>query len=147
MNKITKIYKELLGVANFLHLKVHHKPRQTQLGELDLHKHQITLAKQNKNTLLGCFILAHEIGHYTDFISGKFRRFFLAPAHQGLTDNPKNRKLIENAEWSAIKFARNLLRSQGFRISNREWLDRSLFRRRLLPVWYAQYTKPQKRKK
>jgi hypothetical protein len=146
VNRVTKIYKELLEFANFLHLKVHHKYRIQQLGELDLFNNQITVAKQNKNTLLGCFILAHELGHYADFLSGRYSKFFLTDANKGLANTAQNRKLIENAEWSAIKFACKILKLKGFEVSNKEWVDKKIFRKKLLPIWHTQYTKPQRKK-
>jgi hypothetical protein len=137
-DKIANSYKDLIKFANFLGLSVHHEPRKYILGSLDLYNRKITISSAVKATLEGCFILAHEIGHYIDFITGKYRGFFYITKRTLLEDNKRNRKLIEDAEWSAITFAKSCLRQKRVPFRKLEYTQRAFFKANL-PDWQRRY--------
>ncbi|MEO6582964.1 MAG: hypothetical protein ABIO05_01495 [Ferruginibacter sp.] len=139
MNKITNFYQDLIEVVKDEGWKVQHIKNKSITAEFRPDNQTIVIFHKHKNTLFGCAVLGHEIGHLVDFIDGKYKKFFFTDNGQ-ITD----KRLIQRVEWSATRFSAKLLKERGFDTSKIHYLSKEYFES-MLPDWYDIYSRDSRR--
>lgn len=137
-----EVYCSLLEICDAADIKVSHhewndKQPYDSLMEVTKEKQEIKIELELALTRKGCYILAHEMGHIHDAKKGRYKKFFYAPENS-MTDTARNRKLIENAEWSANLFAQKLLKEAGLSFKKLRVAQKSYFLK-MLPLYYEIY--------
>ena len=135
MNQYTKLYQDLIDVIQMLGGKVKHLNLKKS-GYFQYSNKQIGMPHKDRNTLRGCYLLAHELGHFIDFENGKFKKWF---SHKLM----KRRKwispsLIRKFEGSANDFAKEVFKNRNISFETIEELGRG-FEEYLIPYWTLLY--------
>ncbi len=133
-NQVTKCYSNILKRCNNLGIKVHHTTSKKYCGRSFSSQNLIRMANKYKNTLYGCYVLAHELGHQIDYRLGRMVRFF---------DNtlPRNEQIeeIRKVEWSATKFGEKIIKSHALSVKRIKDIDKQYFEESLMPLWIKFY--------
>lgn len=103
-------YNSILRHIKERGIRVYHRQMKNGAGGLfDCRQTIITIDKEFRETWEGCGLLLHEFSHYNDYREGKFRNFFEIK----LKDTEENRKLVLDAEFSAVNGSVKLLKMWG----------------------------------
>lgn len=128
----TEFYQDLIYCVEQMGWRVRHYKtlKNGIIGQFRLEKKYIAMRNDYKNTIVGCFVLGHEVGHLADFIDNKFEKFY-----NSLDGYVTDKKLIERAEWSPTKFSNDLLKDRNIKFE----VKYSEFKKCLLD-WYTDYS-------
>jgi len=103
-------YNSILRHIKERGIRVYHRQMKNGAGGLfDCRQTIITIDKEFRDTWAGCYLQLHEYQHFMDNREGKFRKFF----ETKLEDTEENRKLIIEAEFSAVNGAIKLLKRRN----------------------------------
>lgn len=116
-----QIFESLVQICKDYGLKVYFRHlRPDTSGQYDWENKIITVDYKLKNTKRWLCVLAHELGHHMDFISGRFDKFFLSSR---MRYTPQNMRMAILAEQSASRFAKKFLEKRGIKNVYLEELD------------------------
>lgn len=129
--QVGNLYQELIDSVHEMHWNFRHISSQEADGEIRPRLKRVHVRKEHKNTVYGCYVLAHEIGHMYDFVSGRYRGFFNPGSlYKKSKEFARQAKLAERSAW---KFGKRVLENHGL-IRGSEWyLKKDYFENEWLP--------------
>lgn len=136
LKQVGSLYQELIDSVREMRWKFRHVSSQEYDGEIRQNLKRVNIRKEHKNTVYGCYVLAHEVGHMYDFLSGKYRGFF-KPNLPFYKDSEKEKKEFAHqarlAERSAWKFGKKILDNHGLTNGSEWYLKKDYFNNEWLP--------------
>ena len=136
------VYKDLLEIAKSEGIRVYHGKRKygsgTALAHNERNNHWIHIRSKLKNTLRGCYILAHELGHYVDAIDNRFPGYH---RNRKYRFKPLPKSYVRRMEWSASMFGKKLVEISGLDICHFPDFDKWIFENDpdFMPWWIEYY--------
>src|SRR6266404_5759936 len=137
MNQYSRLYTDLQDIIKILGGKFRHTTSVKDSGTFRSDKKQIYVSNKSKNTLIGCYVLSHELGHFADCLMGRFKKWYNGEFEK--TKTWISPPLIKKLEKSANDFAIKMLRQRKLSIKNIPHLNKRAFEGWLIPYWTLKY--------